>query len=54
MERNILPVLDHSWLNAKMLRRWASHRNRSKGLPEELAMTFNEINAWLNDGLGNE
>jgi len=54
MERNILAVLDHSWLNAQMLRLWTSHRNRSKGLPAELAMTFNAINAWLNDGLGNE
>jgi len=53
-ERGIVSALDHGWLNQQMLRRWASHRSRSKGLAEELAMAFDAINSWLSERLGDE
>lgn len=53
-ERSIVSALDHGWLNQQMVRLWASHRNRSKGLPEELAMAFDAINKWLSAGFGDE
>lgn len=48
--RKIASQLDPAWVTKNMIQSWRNHFRRNLGLPEDLTLLINEVNAWLKLG----